>query len=197
MDICYENQETQHELKTNHPHKRAEPFWGNSVRNHSFETPKPSLPITFQFQGSAASPFHRLSAAQGTVTEKVRVTPRCRQVTPTTLETQQASWRQTLSRWVTTVRFWTPTVPSQAWEKYSLKITKTNNGEEDVGGCLMKSSSHKSPHFILGLNVPFYLFSSGRKQRTVVICVSQGLWDNLARIQMKAVHTAGVWITTY
>lgn len=80
---------------THHHECRAEPSLGDFVQIHSSALPQPPLPITFQTQGSAASPSRSLSAAQGMGQRESQGHPWLRHLTPTTVETQQASWRQT------------------------------------------------------------------------------------------------------
>lgn len=77
--------------------------------NSCFRTSKkPPLPITSWIQGPITSPSHSLSAAQGISQRESQGHPWLRQVPPTTLETQQASRRQTQSHWATIVSSWTP-----------------------------------------------------------------------------------------
>lgn len=153
--------------RNNRPECRAEPLFSLMifVRNYSPKHPKPSLPITFQFQGFAASPpttphppcQQPISCSGNTAAEKVRVTHCPDKLLPLPWKPGKASWRQTRLRWVTTA---SPTVPSRAWEKYSRNkfLTKANRREEAAGERLMKSSHSKSL-FMLECPLFIYLFS--------------------------------------
>lgn len=109
---------------------RAEPLFWRFCPDRSSCIP-PSHNLLVSRTHCHHPPFHSLSAAQGTAGEKVRVTAG-RRVTPSTLETQQASRRQTQSCWAATARLWTPAVPRQAWEKYSLKLLQPGLINEGV-----------------------------------------------------------------
>lgn len=104
------------------------------------------------FRASSTSPSHNLlnfknllpplpnslSAAQGISQRESQGHPWLRQLTPTAVETQQASWRQTQSHWATTVSSWTPTLPSQALGKILREnvLTKANKKKKKLFKCV-------------------------------------------------------------